>query len=197
MAEEAASRTAPVTPDERPLTVWRGQVVSVADRVTSTTYSGKHRDHTRVSSLPEVWIADASGQEFQFTDLTLAGCRPGHMVVIVGDPAKNRVVGMANLTTGRTCYAPTLAILPVNAGHIMGMVVAAILFCGFAWFLSIAIFGEVRTRHSWWARTAPELMFYLALFFAWWMPEKLRQRVNRRTEALRARIDREIAAAGR
>ena len=119
MAEEAASRTAPVTPDERPLTVWRGRVVSVADRVTSATYSGKHGDHTRVSSLPEVWIADASGQEFQFTDLTLAGCRPGHMVVIVGDPAKNQVVGMANLTTGRTCYAPTLAILPVNAGHWM------------------------------------------------------------------------------
>lgn len=192
----AASRHAPVPPDGRKLTVYRGRVVSVADRVTSTTYAGKHSDHTTVNTVPEVWIADASGQELRFSDVTVAACRPGHDVVIIGDPAKDRVLGMGNLTTGQTWYAPTLAHLPVNFGHIWGMGVAALLFCGFAWFLSIAIFGEIRARHTWWDRTAPELMFYIALFFAWWVPERLRHWFNRRSEGLRALIDREIEAAG-
>jgi hypothetical protein len=188
------SAAAPTKLDKRSLTVHRGRVVSVADRVTSTTYSGKYGNHTSVNSVPEVWIADASGKERRFADVTLEACRPGHEVAIIVDPAKGQVLAMNNVSTGQNWYTPSLSHLPFNFAHVWGMGTVALLFCGIAWFLSIAHFGEVHSRHTWWARTAPDLMFYSALALAWWVAEVLRNWFNRRSERLRARIDRKIKA---
>lgn len=64
--------------------------------------------------MPEVWIADAEGQELRSCDYTLADCRTGHEVVIVSDPAKDRVLSMCNLSTAQTWYAPALTGLPFS-----------------------------------------------------------------------------------
>lgn len=186
-----ASRHRPVRPDRRRLAVYRGRVVSVADRVTSTTVSGQH-GYTSVNSVPEVWIADAQGQELRFSDVTLEDCRVGHEVVIVGDPAKDKILSMRNLSTRPTWFSPSLTDLPFNGGHLFSMIPTTILFCGIASFISFAMFGEAWSRRPWWEQTAPDLMFYAALVLGCWLPEMGRTWINHRNEALRTRIRQEL-----
>lgn len=179
------------------LHVWRGEVVSVGDRVTSTTYSGSNGVHTRVNAIPEVWIKDASGQETRFSHSPLAECRVGHEIVIVGDVAKDQLLGLRNLSTGQTWYSNDMDKLPVDAGIILFTVALGVLFCGISWMLGIAIFGEVWGRKTWWQRTAPELLYYGALAIAVMIPERWRRNCNRRREALRTSVDRQIEAASK
>lgn len=191
-----ASRHRHVRPDRRRLAVYRGRVVSVADRVTSTTVSGQH-GYTSVNSVPEVWIADAHGQELRFIDVTLTDCRAGHEVVIVGDPAKDKVLSMRNLSTKQTWFSSSLTDLPFNGSHLFSMIPTAILFCGIASFISFAMFGEAWSRRTWWEQTAPDLMFYAALALGCWLPEMGRTCINHRNEALRVRIRQELEAASK
>lgn len=179
---------------EPQLKVWRGRVASVADRVASTTYAGQNGDHTVVNAVPEIWISDANGQETRFSHHLLAECRVGHELVIVGDPAKDRLLGVRNLSTEQTWHSGYLNDLPVNRGHITGIVALGMILLSVAWVMSIAMFGEVYLRRTWWQRTAPNLLFYIALILAVLIPEKRRKRLNRRNEMLRAQVDREIEA---
>jgi hypothetical protein len=179
---------------EPQLKVWRGRVVSVTDRVASTTYTRQNGDHTVVNAVPEIWISDANGHETRFSHHLLAECRVGHELVIVGDPAKDRLLGFRNLSTEQTLHSGYLNDLPVNGGHVISMVTVGILLCSVAWILSVAMFGEVWERRNWWQRTAPDLLFYIALILAVLIPEKGRKWFNWRTERLRAQVDREIEA---
>ncbi|MFN3314822.1 MAG: hypothetical protein ACK46Q_15350 [Hyphomonas sp.] len=180
--------------DQRPLVVCRGRVVSVADRVTSTTISGPN-GYTDINSVPEVWISDAEGKELRFCDITVADCRVGHEVAIVVDPAKSRLLSMRNLTTGQTRYAPSMADLPVNRRHIMSMVgVGIILFC-ITWFITVAVFGDPWARKTIWQQNGPKLFYGVALYLSWWLPERGRRAINGRNDALRARIERELEEA--
>ncbi len=176
-------------------TIHRGRVVSVGDRVTSTTYSGRQEDRTTVNTVPEVWIADASGKELRFTDATLAESREGHDVMVFCDRGRGNVVALHNLTTRQTWYAPKLIDCPFNAAHLFSMGLAAMIFCSIAWLIVIGTFGEEWQRRTWWSRTAPDLIYLGALFLAWWAPEKGRRWINRRNAAWRAVIAREVAAA--
>lgn len=180
--------------DRRPLVVCRGRVVSVADRVTSTTVSGPN-GYTDINSEPEVWIADAQGKELRFCDVTVANCRVGHEVAIVVDPAKNRVLSMRNLTTGQARYAPFMTDLPVNSGHIMTMVLAGIILFGITWVATVTVFGEPWARKTIWQQNGPTLFYGVALYLSWWLPERGRRAINGRNDALRTRIERELEEA--
>ncbi len=188
-----ASRHRPVRPDRRRLAVYRGRVVSVADRVTSTTVSGPS-GYTSVNSVPEVWITDAHGQELRFCDHTLADCRTGHEVVIVVDPARDRVLSMRNLSTGENWFSGSLSDLPFDFGSIL--LLGCILF-PITWIITLIVFGEPRGRMTAWGKTGPDLFYCIAFVLAWWLPEKGRLGVNRRNEALRVRITQELEGASK
>lgn len=121
----------------------------------------------------------------------------GHELVIVGDVAKDQLLGLRNLSTGQTWYSDDMDNLPVDAGIILFAVALGVLFCGIAWFLGIAIFGEAWRRKTLWQRTAPELLYYGALALAVVIPERWRRKCNRRREALRTSVDRQIEAASK
>lgn len=192
----AVRRHPPVQGDMQQLLIYRGRVVSIADRVTSTTVS-ESNGYTSVDTVPEVWISNAHGQELRFCNVTVAYCRVGHEVVIIGDPAKDRVLSMRNLSTGDTRFAPALADRPFDGGHLMDMGVAGAFFLGLAWFISLMAFGEAQMRDSFVDRTGPALLSGAALYLSWWLPERARLGRNRRNEALRARIERELEKASR
>ena len=164
-------------------------MVSVADRVTSTTYSGQHGDHTTVDTVPEVWIADASGQEQRFCSAAMTQCRTGHEVLVISDPSG--VLGMGNLSTGKTWLSHRLDIEPILWEFLVLVVLKTV---GFGFFL--LLMGAIVTQGR--SGAAMALFSWIFLFgtgACLVLPIRNRIGSNQRNAALRARIKREVEAA--
>ncbi|NJM81222.1 MAG: hypothetical protein HC844_00925 [Tabrizicola sp.] len=187
----AAISRVSVRGDDPALTIQRGKVVSIANRVTSATYSGKYTDHTTVNSVPEVWIADAKGQELRYSDMTLTHCRAGHEVVVVTD--RSGVVGMGNFSTGQAWTSSRLNDEPVTGRFIFGVLLRTAMFL-FIGLLIVAI-GQNGGGMSRASGGLLDLIFLGGIAALVWLPIQSRLGSNRRNEVMRDSIHRAISAA--
>lgn len=183
-----------LTAKGRPLVSFRGRVISVADRITHHRGMGRH-SHSTISSLPEVWIADASGCELPFRDETLDHCRAGHEIVIIGDRGADRVLAMRNLSTTETWFSPTVSTLPVNGAHVSTIIFTCFSLACMTWFITMILFGEPSVRDSVWEDIGRTSCYLIAVAVGCWGPEKARTYANERTATLRAQIEATIEEA--
>lgn len=180
---EGAAAAGPAEDDH---IVYRGRVISVGDRVITSTYSGKYGGHTEVHGIPEIWIATPAGRELRFCDETLRECRIGHELVLLGDRRANRILAMRNVSTGSVVYSPKLTgVEPLGAVFTACLI---LFFCCVGWIMSRMFFGWPGSHDSFLAGVGRNAVFFGAIWLGWWLPRRMRMRYNLKAESDRQQI---------
>lgn len=175
----------------RNLKVVRGHVVSTGQRVHSTTYKGSS-NRTEVVAIPEIWIKNSSGQEQRLAHGSLADCRVGQEVVVIGQKSKNDILAFRNMTTAETIFSREISKLSVGMVQIMSTLMLGVLLMGMAIFYSYGLYGEDWGRKTWQSQFVPQVLKITALVLAVAIPEVVRRKVNNRRSELRSAVQQKL-----
>lgn len=178
--------TAPADPTDDGHVVYHGRVISVGDRVITTTYTGEYGDHTELRGVPEIWIVSPVGKELRFCAEVFRDCRAGHDVVIVGHRKENRILAVRNVSKGGVTYSA--AMNDVVALGAVGTACVIVFFCCIGWFVSMLIFGDGRTDDSFIHKAGRIVTFWGAVYLGWSLPKRFRRRYNAKAEADRRHV---------
>lgn len=178
----------------RLVTVLTGTVVSRGEKVTGDGSVFNGQGGMTVTSIPCVWLRDDGGREHQFEDFVLRHTREGHRIAVFHERfGKQRMVAMANLTTGQSWGTPWRAddATPGNilvVGLLLAIALAIPGLVLWAWFVG-AVTGINLSQAGipdWYWSGWMILVGSGALLLSW----KILRGVDHRRRVLRAEIER-------
>lgn len=177
---------AAVDPAEDNHIIYRGQVISVGDRVITSSYTGKYGGHTEVHGIPEIWLITPAGRELRFCDETLRECRAEHDLEIIGNLKRDCILAVRNASTGGVTYSSVMN--DATPLGVLGTGCVVICFCCISWFVSMLLFGEPRRHDTFFQEAGRVAMFWGSIHAGWWVPRTFRRLYNAKAKAHRERL---------